>query len=59
MLLFGFLLFLFYVCTLFVNICHLFECPQRPIDGTGSPEAEVIGSCKSPDVGAGNKTLIL
>lgn len=52
------LLLLFYVCTLFVNVCCLFECPQRPVNGIGSPEAKVIGSYKLPDVGAGNKTLV-
>ena len=46
MLLFGFSLLMFYVCTLFVNECCLFECPQRPVNGIGSPEAKVVGSCK-------------
>jgi len=36
-----------------------YTVPEKPEDGTGSPEARVTGSCELPAVSAGNWTQVL
>lgn len=48
------------MCMFAYGVAHVYRCPKRPEEGTGSPDAGITGCAKLPDVGAaGNQTTIL